>query len=198
MTPRLFDRLAAGASMLILIALGVVSYLLAMQADRSARPTTAPPLRHEPDYYVAHLKVLKVNQTGQPSLRLLAEEMHHYPDDNTLAFVKPHVLTLDENEPAFEVTADNGVGPDDGSRIDLTGHVVMIREETPQSARLEARTTEATVYIDDKVVVTDQAVQIDLGPNHLDGVGMRLDGQTRELQVDSRVRGTLAPDAGRK
>ena len=197
MTPRLFDRLAAGASMLILIALGVVSYLLAMQADRGTRTGGEVQLRHEPDYYVENLKVLKVNQAGQPSLRLVAERMRHYPDDNSLAFVRPKVLTLDENEPAFEVTADDGVGPDDGTKIDLSGHVVMIREETPESARLEARTDQATVYINEKVIQTARPVQIDLGPNRLDGTGMRLDGQTRELRVDSRVRGTLAPDVGR-
>lgn len=198
MTPRLFDRVAAGASMLILVALGVVSYLLAMQADRGSRPDLDAALRHEPDYYVEHLKVLKVNQAGQPSLRLEADRMRHYPDDNTLVFDRPWVLTLDENEPAFTVTADGGVGPDTGSRIDLAGHVVMVRDATPQSARLEARTDQATVLLDDKIVRTDRPVEIDLGPNRLDGVGMRLDGQTRQLQVDSRVRGTLAPDAGRR
>lgn len=197
MTPRLFDRVAAGASMLILVALGVVSYLLAMQADRGGRPPQDAALRHEPDYYVEHLKVLKVNQAGQPSLRLEADRMRHYPDTNTLVFDKPWVLTLDENQPAFTVTADDGVGPDTGSRIDLAGHVVMVRDATPQSARLEARTDAATVLLDDKIVQTDRPVEIDLGPNRLDGVGMRLDGQTRQLQVDSRVRGTLAPDAGR-
>lgn len=198
MTPRLFDRVAAGASMMILVALGVVSYLLAMQADRATRPDEDAALRHEPDYYVEHLKVLKVNQAGQPSLRLEADRMRHYPDDNTLVFDRPWVLTLDENQPAFTVTADSGVGPDTGSQIDLAGHVVMVRDATPQSARLEARTDQATVLLDDKIVQTDRPVEIDLGPNRLDGVGMRLDGQTRQLQVDSRVRGTLAPDAGRR
>ena len=198
MTPRLFDRLAAGASMLILVALGVISYLLAMQADRGTRPDPDAALRHEPDYYVERLKVLKVNPTGQPSLRLEADRMRHYPDDRTLAFDRPWVLTLDENQPAFTATADSGVGPDTGTRIELIGHVVMVRDATPQSARLEARTDQAMVYLDDNIIQTDRPVEIDLGPNRLDGVGMRLEGKTRQLQVDSRVRGTLAPDAGRR
>lgn len=198
MTPRLFDRMAAGASMLILVALGVVSYLLAIQADRGGRPEPGAALRHEPDYFVERLKVLKVNQAGEPSLRLEAERMRHYPDDKTLVFDRPWVLTLDENEPAFTVTADHGVGPDTGSQIDLSGHVKMVRDETAQSARLEARTDQALVHLDDKIVETGRPVEIDLGPNRLDGVGMRLDGQTRQLQLDSRVRGTLAPDAGRR
>ena len=106
-------------------------------------------------------------------------------------------MQLDEYEPAFDVTSDTGVGPDDGTKIDLFDNVVMVREETAESARLEARTDQATVFIDDKVIQTDRPVEIDLGPNRLTGTGMRLDGETRQLQVDSRVRGTLAPDAGR-
>jgi lipopolysaccharide export system protein LptC len=44
--------------------------------------------------------------------------------------------------------------------------------------------------------VTDQPVDIRMGPNTLSGVGMRLDSQTRQLQVDSRVRGHIAPRDG--
>lgn len=197
MNPRLFDRVAAGASMLILVALGAISYLLASQADRSTSSGTTGALRHEPDYFVEDLKVLKVNQNGQPSVRLEADRLRHYPDDKTLAFDAPRVLTLDENSPAFEVTADQGVGPDTGAHIDLSGHVVLDREATADSARLVARTDEARVYLEEKVIQTDRPVEIELGPHRLEGVGMRLDGQTRQLQVDSRVRGALAPDAGR-
>ena len=59
-----------------------------------------------------------------------------------------------------------------------------------------ALTQAATVLLDEKVVLTDQPVRIEMGPNTLTGIGMRLDSQTRQLQVDSRVRGHLAPREG--
>ena len=172
---------------------------LTLWLERTSQPQTVASgkTRHDPDYIVNNFTITRFDANGKLYQTLTAKEMRHYPDDNSLAFVRPKVLTLDENEPAFEVTADDGVGPDDGTKIDLSGHVVMIREETPESARLEARTDQATVYINEKVIQTARPVQIDLGPNRLDGTGMRLDGQTRELRVDSRVRGTLAPDVGR-
>jgi LPS export ABC transporter protein LptC len=57
-------------------------------------------------------------------------------------------------------------------------------------------TQAATVLLEDKVVVTDRPVRIEMGPNTLTGVGMRMDSQSRQLQVDSRVRGHIAPRDG--
>jgi lipopolysaccharide export system protein LptC len=194
MNARLFDRVAAGVSMLILVVLGLVSYLLALQAQRMVRPTADPTPRHEPDYFVEGVKVLKVNEAGEPSLRIQATRLRHYPDNDTLEFDKPRVLTLTADRPALEVVADSGVGPNSGTRTELSGNVVVEREATPQTARLVARTDQATVLLDEKIIETDRPVEIELGPNRLTGTGMRLDGQTRQLRVDSRVRGMLAPE----
>jgi lipopolysaccharide export system protein LptC len=196
MSPRLFDRVAAGVSMLILVVLGLVSYLLALQAQRIVRPPADTTARHEPDYFVEGLKVLRVNEAGEPSLRIEATRLRHYPDDDTLHFDQPRLLTLDENRPALQVVADRGIGPDTGTRTDLAGNVVLEREQTPDTARLVARTDAATVLIDDRIIQTDRPVEIELGANRLDGTGMTLDGQTRQLRVDSLVRGTLAPGSG--
>ncbi|MET0506769.1 MAG: LPS export ABC transporter periplasmic protein LptC [Burkholderiaceae bacterium] len=196
MNARLFDRVAAGISMLILVVLGLVSYLLALQAQRMLRPTADPTPRHEPDYFVEGVKVLKVNEAGEPSLRIEATRLRHYPDNDTLEFDNPRVLTLTADRPALEVVAETGVGPGSGTRAELSGNVVVEREATPQSARLIARTDQATVLFDEKIIETDRPVEIELGPNRLNGTGMRLDGQSRQLRVDSRVRGTLAPETG--
>ena len=64
MSPRLFDRLAAAASILILVGLGMLSYFLAQQAERLARPSTPRALTHEPDYFVDSLRLLKANAAG--------------------------------------------------------------------------------------------------------------------------------------
>ncbi len=196
MNARLFDRVAAGISMLILVVLGLVSYLLALQAQRMLRPTADPTPRHEPDYFVEGVKVLKVNEAGEPSLRIEATRLRHYPDNDTLEFDNPRVLTLTADRPALEIVAETGVGPGSGTRAELSGNVVVEREATPQSARLIARTDQATVLLDEKIIETDRPVEIELGPNRLNGTGMRLDSQSRQLRVDSRVRGTLAPETG--
>lgn len=193
MNARLFDRLAAAASIMILVGLGMLSYFLAQQAERLARPSTPRPATHEPDYFVEQLRLLKANAAGDPAVRVEASYMRHYPDDRTIEFDEPHVVTLTDDRPAIRVTARSGRSPDTGEKTDLIGNVRIIRDETPDAPKLVVLTSTATVVFDEKVVWSDAPVRVELGGDLLTGIGMRLDSQTRQLQVDSRVRGLIAP-----
>ncbi len=193
MNPRLFDRLAAAASILILVGLGMLSYFLAQQAERLARPATPRALTHEPDYFVERLRLLKANAEGDPAIRVEAAFMRHYPDDRTIEFDEPHVVTLTDNRPAIRVTARSGRSPDTGEKTDLIGNVRIVRDALPDAPKLVVLTSVATVLFEEKVVWSDAPVRVELGDDLLTGIGMRLDSQTRQLQVDSRVRGLIAP-----
>lgn len=201
MNARLFDRLAAIASMLILVGLGLSSYFLAQQAERMLRAPPSGPPRHEPDYFVDRLKVLKVDEQGAPSLRIEAHRMRHFPDDDSIEFDSPRIVTLAPDRPEIRVQAQRGVGPDDGSRIELTGDVKIRRvaragddaTQTPRSRDLMASTTRATVQLDERIVTTDQPVEIEIGADRLTGTGMRLESEARRLLIESAVRGTIAP-----
>jgi lipopolysaccharide export system protein LptC len=196
MSARLFDRLAAAASILILVGLGMLSYFLAQQAERLARPTTPRALTHEPDYFVDRLRLLKANAAGDPAVRIEAVRMRHYPDDLTIEFDQPHVVTLNDNQPVIRVDADIGRSPDTGEKTDLSGNVRIVRDADGKNPPLVALTQAATVLLEEKVVLTNQPVNIRMGPNTLAGVGMRLDSRTRQLQVDSQVKGHIAPREG--
>ncbi len=193
MSARLFDRLAAAASILILVGLGMLSYFLAQQAERLARPNTPRAVTHEPDYFVDRLRLLKANAAGDPAVRIEAVRMRHFPDDLTIEFDEPRMVTLTDNRPAIRVNADRGRSPDTGEKTDLFGNVRIVRDADGRNPPLVALTEQATVLLEEKVVLTDQPVDIRMGPNRLTGVGMQLDSQSRQLQVDSRVRGHIAP-----
>lgn len=196
MSARLFDRLAAAASILILVGLGMLSYFLAQQAERLGRPNTPRALTHAPDYFVDRLRLLKANAAGDPAVRIEAIRMRHFPDDLTIEFDEPRVVTLRDDRPAIRVAADRGRSPDTGEKTDLFGNVRIVRDADRDNPPLLVLTEQATVLLEEKVVLTDQPVDIRMGPNRLTGVGMRLDSQSRQLQVDSRVKGHIAPREG--
>jgi lipopolysaccharide export system protein LptC len=193
MSARLFDRLAAAASIMILVGLGMLSYFLAQQAERLARPSAPRAVTHEPDYFVDRLRLLKANAAGDPAVRVEASRMRHFPDNLTIEFDRPHIVTLTEGRPEIKVTAERGRSPETGEKTDLSGDVRIVRDADGQQQALVVLTEAATVLIEEKVVLTDQPVAITMGPNRLNGVGMRLDSQSRQLQVDSQVRGHIAP-----
>ena len=196
MSARLFDRLAAAASILILVGLGMLSYFLAQQAERLARPNLPRAVTHEPDYFVDRLRSPSAGAAGDPAVRIEAVRMRHFPDDLTIEFDEPRVVTLTDDRPAIRVTADRGRSPDTGEKTDLFGNVRVLRDPDGDKPPLLVLTEQATVLLEEKVVLTDQPVDIRMGPNRLAGVGMRLDSQSRQLQVDSRVKGHIAPREG--
>lgn len=206
MNARLFDRLAAVASMLILVGLGLSSYFLAQQAERILRAPASGPMTHEPDYFVDRLKVLKVDEQGAPSLRIEAQRMRHFPDDRTVEFESPRIVTLASDRPEIRVQASRGIGPDDGSKVELIGAVEIRREAqardsltspaaAPRSRALTATTTRATVLLDERIVTSGEPVEIEIGADRLSGTGMRLESESRRLEVESAVRATIAPRA---
>ena len=196
MSARLFDRLAAAASLVVLVALGLLSYFLAQQAERMARPSEPRAMTHEPDYFVDRLLLLKANASGDPAVRIEAVQMRHFPDDLTIEFDQPHVVTLTDNRPAIRITAREGRAPDSGEKTHLSGDVRIVRDANADGPAVVVLTQAATVLLEEKVVLTDQPVEIEMGPNRLTGIGMRMDSQSRQLQVDSRVRGHIAPRDG--
>lgn len=193
MSARLFDRLAAIASMLILIGLGLLSYFLAQQAERLTRPGSPRLLTHEPDYFVDRMTLLKANAAGDPAVRIEAVRMRHFPDDRTIEFDQPRMVTLADNRPLIRISADQGTAPDTGERTELSGNVRIVREASDTAPALLARTDAATVLIEEKVIHTDRPVEIEMGSNRLSGVGMKLDSESRQLRLDSQVKGRLAP-----
>lgn len=194
MRGRLFDRLAAVMSMLILVGLGLLSYFLAQQAERMAASRQPRALTHEPDYFVDRMVLLKANAAGQPSVRVEAERMRHFPDDLTVEFDAPRVITLTDNRPVIRITAREGQAPDTGDKAELIGDVRIVRAAAPGDPELVVTTSAATVLINDQIVLTDQPVNIAHGANRLAGTGMQLNSQTRQLTLDSRVNGLIAPD----
>jgi lipopolysaccharide export system protein LptC len=157
---RLFDRLAAAASIMILVGLGMLSYFLAQQAERLTRPSAPRAIAHEPDYFVERLRLLKANAAGDPALRMEAALMRHYPDDRTIEFDEPHVVTLADDRPAIRVTARTGRSPDTGEKTELIGNVRIVRDETPDAPSLVVLTSAATVLFDEKVIWSDAPVRM--------------------------------------
>jgi lipopolysaccharide export system protein LptC len=193
MKKRYEDRLAAAASLLLLLGLAGGSYYLAEISRRLAVEPTDRKARHEPDYFVEGLVLTRVNAEGDPAFRLSAERMVHYPDDESIAYTRPVVVSLDPAKPQMRVVADTGTSTADGIETHLRGDVLMTREAGDGDPPMTVRTDYMIIYSDTEIARTDRPVEIDRGGSILTGVGMEFDNAARSLTVDSRVRGTWQP-----
>ncbi|MDO4905775.1 MAG: LPS export ABC transporter periplasmic protein LptC [Lautropia sp.] len=189
MSARLFDRLAAGASMLILVGLGMASYYFAKKAETQGQQ--APPVanRPDPDYFVERMALMRADANGDPSVRVEAERMLHYPLSGRIAFTNPLIITLDERRPLMTARADRGEAADTGDFADLMDNVQVLRAATEREPSMQVDTQAARVDLDRKTISSDQPVEITAGDNRLQGVGMEISEQARQLELKQRVRG---------
>ncbi len=193
MTPRFYDRLAAGLSMTLLLGLAAGTYFLAQISLRDATPVSARPVAHEPDYFVEDLVFTRINAKGAPAFRVSATRMLHYPDDQSSTFESPVLVSLDPDNPRITLRADRGRTTAEGEETVLTGNVVMVRAAAASEPEMTIRTESATVFSETEIARTDLPVRIERGDSVLTGIGMEFNNAARSLRVDSRVKLTWQP-----
>lgn len=193
MTPRLYDRIAAALSMVLLLALAAGSYYLAQSSLREAGPATARGPTHEPDYFAEDVVFTRINAKGEPVFRMSAQRMLHYPDDQSSAYENPVLVSLDPAKPHISLRADQGRSSAEGEETTLSGNVVLVRAETGTEPAMTIRTEGVTVYSETEIARTDLPVRIERGTSVLTGVGMEFNNAARSLRVDSRVQLTWQP-----
>jgi lipopolysaccharide export system protein LptC len=191
---RLYDRLAAIVSMLLLSALAAGSYYLAEISRRLADVPSRGALRLEPDYFVEGVVFTRVNAQGLPAFRLSAERMLHYPHDERTEYRHPELISLDPEKPVMRLTGTMGTSSADGVETHLTGDVVLTREAKGATPAMTVLTDHVVIYSDTEIARTDRPVRILRGASILTGTGMEFDNSTRSLTVDSQVRGTWQPE----
>ena len=190
MNQRAYDRLAAGFAVLLLAVLATATYYLAAMADRSPFVDQGRQQRHEPDYFVEHVELTRLNPQGQPLYRMKATRLNHYPDDDSIDFVQPALTSLDPAKPLVTITADRGKSTSGGVETHLYDNVVLTRAPFGEAPQMRVQSQYMLLLSEQDIARTDQPVHITYGDSVLDGTGMEFNNDTRQLELFSKVRGT--------
>lgn len=172
----------------LMLALAALTLWLDYQVrvEETAHPATR---RHDPDYLVTNFTTTTYNREGKAETVLSAEQMMHYPDDDSTELTAPRVMQAKPAQPRFTVRADRGKVSREGDEIFLYDNVLLVREA--DAARPEARMTTSFLHIlrDRNLVRTDREVTFEEEGRSLVGRGMEYHNATRELFLRSDVRG---------
>lgn len=152
-------------------------------------PALRDPLRHDPDFIVENFTVTRMDRDGVPESTLSATRMVHFPDDETTELTAPRFLQTRPGEPPIDVVSRRGTVTKDGDEVHLMDDVVVIRAGEKDRPPLRVDTRYMMIRPDDEIATTPEYVLITEGTARLEGVGMRLDGRTRVLELFSEVRG---------
>ena len=185
-------NLAAWATLtFLLLFVGLTLWL--ERVVQPAGPKLDGSTRHEPDYIVENFNAIKLDLNGQPHFTLAAVKMTHYPDDLTTHLVRPHFIAFNPKTPPYHIYAQRGIITEDGEHAYLYDNVRLVREASGKSTELTLHTSYLHIIPEKSFMETDKPVIIQDAHTHITAVGLKLDKDTHQLKLLSRVKARYAP-----
>ncbi len=187
------ERLSGLISIFLLLSLAAGTYYLAEKASQFEDKNRRASSPTEPDSFVEGLNLTKVNAKGEPVFRLRSDRMAHFPADNHTEFTQPVLVSLDADKPKVTVRAKRARANGDGDVTELFDDVELLREAGAKDPQVRVTTQSMTLYTQEEIARSALAVKIEYASSVLTGVGMEFNHSTRQLSLNSQVKGTFAP-----
>ncbi len=184
---RLLERLRAWLPLLPMLALLAGTYWLSQQV-LPLPPVPDYKARHDPDYIINNFTATTLGESGAPRFLLAAQQMEHFPDDDTTHLIEPRLTSSYRDRPPVHISADTGEVSRSGDEVFLHDDVHILREPSGKDSGMQISTSYLHVVPDAETADTDRAVSITEAHGVTTAVGMKLDSKARVLKLQSRVR----------
>lgn len=166
--------------------LGMASFWLWRQLDEEGPQSQLH--RHEPDYYLIEMVRRTMNREGGLQSVLSAEQVFHYPDDDTTELAHPHMEIYNGGENPWQVVAERGTVKSDNEVIVLHGRVEIWRIDDRGRREYEILTSELRIFPKVQYAETDNAATIK-GPSSVTKTrGFRANFEHNRLELLEQVR----------
>lgn len=154
--------------------------------------------RHDPDYIIDQPQLRKLDNTGRLQYTLDADQIRHYPDDNTTDVSKPKLVNLHPKRPSVTMRSERAHVSEDGNQVDFYEHVQVERAATETQELMLATMPDLTVRPEDEKAFTKSPVLITQGASWLKGVGMQVDNKTQSYVLESQAVGQFESKHAKK
>ena len=181
----------------ILLVLASLTFWLRYATELSEKPSDGQH-RHDPDYIVNDATIRKIGQSGQLEYTLFAQEIRHYPDDDSTNLDQPKLIYLDAKKPPLTISAVRGHMSAKGERVELSEQVEVHRAASGKGSSLLVETPELTVLTSEEKAFTESPVLITQGDSWVRGVGMQVDNKLQTYLLESRVTGQIESHLAKK
>ncbi len=185
------ERLTAWFPLLLLAILAALTFWL----DRAVQPpagTRDGATRHDPDYIVDKVSAMRTTADGGIKHTLFAEKMVHYPDDDSTYLQSPKFMSYASGKAPITITSREALMSKNGENVYFQDEVRVTRAAYDDKSELAMQTSYLHVIPDDNIARTDRPVVITDANIVVNAIGLELNGETRILQLKSRVKGIYA------
>lgn len=181
------SRLVTWTPLLLLAGLGALTTWL-NRTVQSGAPRAGVDLT-SPDVKVEDLVAIKYNPDGTRRYHLTAKRFEHRADEDSTQLIDPVLTQYHPDDTEMSVRSHHAWVSQDANEVIFTGDVLIERGADAQSGPVRLSTSFLKVYPDDGIARTDKEVVITGDNGTLRGVGLEFNNHTRQMRLESRVRG---------
>jgi len=181
------DMGRAGGIMLLALLLSAATFWLWHVFTREA-PNLPSARRHTPDYYIIDMVRHTMDRNGDLQNVLMADEVYHYPDDNSTELTRPRMEIYNEEQNPWEVVAERGTLKANTDLVVLHGRVEIWRLDDAGQREFEIITSELRVFTNVEYAETDNAATIRSFNSVIKTKGFRANFGHHRLELRERVR----------
>ncbi|CEZ19026.1 conserved protein of unknown function [Candidatus Methylopumilus planktonicus] len=146
-------------------------------------------LSNSPDYFLTNFKTTQTESNGSIHFILSANEMTHYPQDDTTRLKKPLFIRYKNNVPSSKIEGGIGFVSTDGEEVQIIDNVKVARLETETKPKMELFTDQLTILPNKDQAFTKRPVRITQDPKTVvNAIGMNYDKKNGIMTLLARVR----------
>jgi lipopolysaccharide export system protein LptC len=180
-------------NLLLIVSFIVLFYLFYSAMDETADSVlSGSPVDQNFDYYMSVIDSTRFSADGNSLYRLQAERIQHYPQPELTSIEMPRLIFyVDEAGPWF-LSAAYGTIQQDAQRaedkLELSENVIV--QHTDNRGETHNIYTEAlTIYLDSRILTTDQDVLMESSNREISSQGMTADLFGKHLTFLGNVQG---------
>lgn len=184
-------RVLGGVAALIAV---VAAIVLLGQTDRATDEAMTEDSRTvNPGYSARDAVIIETGEDGRPRYRLQAETIRQQPNDLTVSLANMALEYVGDDGTLWNASADRGVVPQSGDRIDLAGDVLLtgVLDGAEVPARIE--TERLALDTRTEIATTDAPVTITWAGKRITSQGLTANLQSQTLRLESEVHGSYSP-----
>ncbi len=145
--------------------------------------------RHDPDYMMNNFVTTQMDESGKLRYILAANEMIHYPDDDSTVLQRPRFTQFTTGKPYTKIEGLRANVSSDGEEIEVLDNVVVIRQAFKEKGEMQMLTDKLIIYPNKDLAKTDAPVVITQAPKTvIHATGMIYDKKKQTVQLFKRVK----------
>lgn len=189
---RLRQMLSSYLPLLLMALLAVGTWWLVKHTPQPAGPTSAVPVRKEPDYTMSDFSVSRFAPDGRLVLRIDGTQLRHFPDTDRMEIEDVRIHAIGGDGRITDAQARRALANGDGSEVQLLGGA-QVRSHLPDGDTLEVDGEFLHAFTRFERLRSHLPVRVRRSGSDVHAGGIDFDNLSQRLELAGPVRASLSP-----